>query len=1092
MHHPDRSGRLARQGTSLSPAKKALLEKWGAGSRFPHEAAIERRPLDVGSVPISFVQERQLFLERLTPQTAVNNISISLRVKGPLNAGNLARSAHRILARHESLRTSFEMNQGPPLARVSSDVTLAFPIEDLHSFGSDAVAEALRRAETLAAQPIDLSRPPLLRLRLFRLSSCDHLLHIAIHHSIGDGWSVGVLIKELFQGYRDFENGGWVEPGELPIQYADFAHWQRQFLKGPHLDRLLDFWKRTLAGELPLLELPTDHPRPPRQTFRGGTHRFTLPKEVSDRIKEVGRDLEVTPFMTLMAAFLSLLYRLSGQEDLLVGTPVAGRLRPETEGLIGAFINTLVLRTDLSGEPSFRELLFRVRDVALDAYGHQELPFERLVAELRPERDPSRSPLTQVMFNLQNSPLPPLNVPGLSLEVISMDRNTSPVDLSLILSETTAGMEGAFEYSTDLFAPSTIDRLSDSFVLLLEDALGHPEKKISKLAILSDAERHRLLVALNATRADYPREKGVEDLFEAQVERTPDATAVVSSQTKLTYRELDTWAEDLAEKLRLLGVGPGVPVGVFMDRSAALLAGLLAVMKSGGAYLPIDPTLPHDRVEFMLRDAGARVLLVDSPESSAGGIEGIRSVGVGNWLGAAADPLGAKPRARRPGGASDALAYLIYTSGSTGRPKGVAIRRGALINLLWAMRELVGIRAGDRLLAVTSVSFDIAALELFLPLITGATVVLAGREITRDRRRLEEVIKSEGITVMQATPSAWRLLLGGGWRGRAGLVALSGGEPLTPELADQLLDRVGTLWNLYGPTETTVWSTACQVRAGDRPIMIGRPIANTQCYILDSRLEPVPVGVAGELHIGGEGLAAGYLNQPELSAERFIPNPMTQDGAPGGCLYKTGDRARLRADGSIEHLGRLDHQVKLHGFRIELGEIEAVLIRHPSVLSVAVLARESTGGYQHLAAFVVPKEGPAPTPDLLREFLRASLPAYMIPPVFVFLKEMPLTRAGKVDRKSLPTAALPPRETIYVAPRTPLEDTLAATIARVLGMERVGVQENFFDLGGGSIQILEIIARVQEQGWALTPEMFFEHQTIQALAESVSRGRHDC
>ncbi len=1082
---------LPGRHASLSPAKRALLEHWASGGRSAEDVPIEPRSRTTGPVPLSFLQERQLFLEALTPGTAVNNISVCIRLAGALDLGRLARCAHRILDRHEVLRTSFDIDHGVAVATISPRAAIDVPLEDLELLGAGAFAEAIRSAREHAEKPFDLSRPPLLRIRAYRLSPLDHLLHIVIHHTIGDGWSLGVLLRDLFDGYSAGERGGSAEPSPLPIQYADFAEWQRRSVKSPLLDRQLHYWKSKLAGELPSLELPADRPRPAKQSFRGATRRFRLASGTAEMLKKVGREHQVTPFMILGSAFGTLLSRFSGQEDVLIGMPIAGRPRPETEGMIGAFINTIVLRTDLSGEPTFLELLGRVRDVALDAFAHQELPFEKVVAELRPERDPSRSPIFQAMFNLQNSPIPDLRIPGLSIELIPMDRNTSPVDLTLIMNESPTGLEGAFEYSTDLFDASTIDRLSDSFERLLEDAVGHPERRISKLAIMSEAERRHLVLGLNDTRAEYPREQGVAELFEDQVRRTPGKTALIAGTSELTYGELDSWADRLADELKAAGVGPGVRVGVFTDRSPCLLAALLAVLKAGGAYVPIDPTLPPDRVEFMLKDAGTRALMTEEDRHLTKALEGIVLCPIGEREGVSETQAQISRRADASPARPEDPAYLIYTSGSTGQPKGVIVRRDALVNVLWSMKELIGIRPVDRLLAVTSVSFDIAALELFMPLVAGATVVLADRETTSDRRKLEAEIEGRGITLMQATPSAWRMLLAGEWRGRAQLTALSGGEPLTRDLADQLLGRVGSLWNLYGPTETTVWSSACRIRPGPEPITVGRPIANTQCYILDSRLEPVPPGVTGDLYIGGDGLAIGYLNRPAMTAERFIPDPFAPPEGTGGRLYRTGDRARLRPDGSFQLLGRVDRQVKIHGFRIELAEIEAVLGRHPALSAVAVVPREGAEGGRHLVAYVVPVADAAADPGLLRDFLRSLLPAYMVPAVFVFLKELPLTRAGKIDFKSLPAAAPPSVATACVAPATQLEELLASTVAKVLGVDRVGVEDNFFDLGGGSIQILEVIVRAREMGCSLTPELFFEHQTIRALAHFVERGRRD-
>ncbi|HYU00407.1 MAG TPA: amino acid adenylation domain-containing protein [Gemmatimonadales bacterium] len=1040
-----------------------------------HVLRLAPRSPDGGVVPLSFVQERQLFLELLDPLTAVNNLAMCVRIEGSLDLARLTLGANRLLARHEALRTSFQTGRGRPGVTIAPSLEIDLGLVDLRAHEPDRLAEAVRLATLEARRPFELDQAPLLRVRTFRLALDSHVLVVVIHHTIADGWSLGVFLRELFSDYR-----GSLPP-PLPIQYADFAAWQRQSLDGPLFERQLSYWKHQLGGELPVLDLPIDRPRPARQTFAGATHRFHVPADLTGAVRALSRRHDATPFMTLVAAFQALLHRWCGQDDILVGTPTAGRTHPETEPLIGAFINTLVLRTDLSGDPSFAEVLSRLRAVALAAYAHQDLPFEKLVAELRPQRDLSRTPIFQVMFILQNTPLPSLQLPELSLQLLPLDRGAAQFDLTLIVTESEDGLEGAFEYNTDLFEASTIERLGGAYQLLLADAIAHPEQRISRLSVMTEVERHYLVSRLNETRADYPRDACVHELFEAQVAQTPDAVAVIAADGTLTYRELDRRAGALALDLRDLGVGPDVRVGVCLERSVDLVPALLAVQKAGGAYVPIDPATPQERALFMLRDAGARVLLTDGPWDP-GMSDGVVVHRVGKANGGGPRRLA---QVAYPGVTSEHLAYVIYTSGSTGEPKGVCIRHRALVNLLWSMRRLLGPKAGDRLLAVTSVSFDIAALELYLPLIAGATVVLASRNMTVNSRKLQDAIAEHGVNLMQATPATWRMMLQGGWLGAPALMALCGGEPLSPELADQLLRRVGSLWNLYGPTETTVWSAASPVRRGQFQITIGLPLANTQLHVLDARLQPVPTGARGELYIGGDGVSPGYVNRPDLTAERFVPNPFGTSAAEGDRLFRTGDWARRLPDGSIEVLGRLDDQVKIHGFRIEPGEIESALRRHPSVCDIAVVARGSASGDKHLVACIVPAREPAPDPRELRAFLRGVLPAYMVPAVFDAVSELPLTPAGKVDRRAL-AAGVSPSSPAFVAPRTPAEETLAAIYAQVLGIDRVGIHDNFFDLGGGSIQILEIIVRAQADGLHLTPDAFFEYQTVAELAAFVS------
>jgi amino acid adenylation domain-containing protein len=1061
-----------RGAAALSPAKQALLAKWSLGGS---RGIAQITPGDPDApVALSFVQERQLFLELLDPLTAVNNLATCLRIEGPLDLSALERSANRVIARHETLRTSFDLSQGRAIPRIVPALTFELEVVDLHEH-TNSEAEALRVAAQEARRAFHLWRPPLLRAKAFRAGLELHVVVIVVHHTIADGWSLGVLLGELFFHYRALTEGTSSELPPLAIQYRDFVVWQRHPRHGPLFERQLAFWKEQLGGELPVLDLPVDHPRGARQTFGGATRPFRVPPSLTAGLKELGRRHDATLFMTLMAGYQALLHRYCRQDDLLIGTPTAGRTLPETRDLIGPFINTLVLRTDLTGDPSFGELLARVRAVALAAYAHQDLPFERLVAELRPQRDLSRTPIFQAMFNLQSSPLPELEIPGLSVRVLTVDRGAAQFDLTLLVGEAPNGLDAELEYNSDLFDRATIERLTESFLRLLEGAVADPDARLSALPLMSEAERHRLVIQGNDTAADYPRGACVHQLVAGQVERSPDAVAVVCDGARLTYRELDCWANQLATVLRRRGVGPDVRVGVHLERSPALVAALLAVMKAGGAYVPIDPALPTERVHHLLRDSGAAVLLTEEPLHRGGPVDAIF----------VRPAEGAATRAPDSGVTPANLAYLIYTSGSTGLPKGVLVPHGALANLLWSMGRLFELGPGDRLLAVTSVCFDIAALELYLPLIVGGTVVLATREETLDRRRLHAAITAHRVKALQATPSMWRLILQGDWPGDRGLMALSGGEPLTPELAERLLPRVGSLWNLYGPTETTVWSAACRVRPGAHPITIGRPIANTQLYVLDAQLQPLPVGATGELHIGGDGVALGYHNLPELTAQRFISVPPGLGGPLRGRLFRTGDLARHRPDGTIEVLGRLDEQVKLHGFRIEPGEVESALCRHPAIREAAVVVREASGGEKHLVGYVVLENGPEVLPGELREFLRATLPAYLVPAVFVPLGRLPLTSAGKVDRRSLPAPLLAASDAELAAPGSMVERQLAELYAQVLGLRRVGIHDNFFDLGGGSIQILEIIVRAQSLGLVLSPPAFFEHQTVAALAASV-------
>jgi amino acid adenylation domain-containing protein len=1050
-----------------------------------HSPSIPARHRREGPVPLSFVQERQLFLELLEPLTAVNNLSLCLRIDGPLDVGRLERSANQLVARHDVLRTSFATSRGIPVATIAATVGIPLEVVDLEGAPPDPLAEALRLARVEAEHPFALDEVPLLRVRLYRLAAECHVFLVVIHHAIADGWSLGVFLREIFSGYQATESTAAQRP--LPIQYADFAAWQRDAIAGPLYQQQLDYWRGRLGGELPILDLPTDHSRSPRQTFSGATHRFSLPLELARTLKELSRREDATPFMALVAGFAALLHRWCGQDDLVIGTPTAGRTHPETDSLIGPFINTLALRVDGSGDPSFTDLLRRVRAVALEAYQHQDLPFEKLVAELRPQRDLSRTPVFQALFVLQNSPLSPAEVPGLSFAHLPIDRGTAAFDLTLTATETAQGIDCAFEYNTDLFARPTIERLGGTYRRLLLNAAATPEERLSHLKILSEVERDRLIRELNETEAEYPRDAFVPELFEAQAVRTPDAAAVICGGHVTTYGGLQHRMDEIAGDLRRFGVGVQDRVAVLLERSSDLVATLLAVQKIGAVYLPIDPGTPPERIAFMLRDATVHTLVTDGSRS---GLE-LDSVDVYRTD---QERLAGWPRpasSAREIPSAQSLAYVIYTSGSTGHPKGVAIRHGALVNVLWSMRQRLDLQPSDRLLAITSISFDIAGLELYLPLLVGATVVVATQEMLASSTQLQAAIANHGVTVMQATPAGWRMLLQGGWRGAPSLVALCGGEPLGVELAAQLLARVGSLWNLYGPTETTIWSAGGKVSRGRRPITIGQPIANTELYVLGRNLEPVPLGAVGELYIGGEGVSPGYVNRPELTRERFVPDPFGRPGRSGGQLFRTGDRARRGADGSIEVIGRLDDQMKINGFRIEPAEIESALSRHASVHEAAVVAREASGSGRNLVAYIVASREPVPEKAELRGYLRAVLPAYMVPTTFVVLPSLPRTQAGKIDRRALMARPEPPSDPVQAAPNSPLERKLAATVGQVLGLPRVGIHENFFDLGGGSIQIMEIIAHGKADGLHLTPEVFFEHQTIAELAVALADAAQD-
>jgi len=1052
--------------------------KTGASSAPP----LARVPRN-GGQPLSFAQERLWFLQKLDPESVVYNLQANVRFAGGLDRSALERALAELVRRHEPLRTRFEEREGRPVQVIALPSPVELPVVDLGPLGrGDRPREAQRVASEQVRRPFDLPRGPAFRTLLLRLGADDHRLLVTQHHIITDGWSIALLVEEVLALYRAFAAGLASPLPEPARQYVDFACWQREWLQGETLERQLSYWRERLRGARPALDLPTDRPRPAVQTANGETLRFELTRQISDEVEALSRAEGATPFITLLAAFTMLLSRYSGEDDVVVGTANGNRSLVETERMLGLFVNTVVLRTDLSGDPSFREVLARVRKVSLEAHSYGDLPFEKLVEELRPPRDLSRSPVFQVLFVIQNTPLAALT--RLGDEGAIGERGTAAYDLSLYVTETDRGFAGSLEYNTDLFDAETARRFAAHYQELLGRAVAHPERRISELTVLGEAERHRILVEWNATEKPVPA-RCAHELVESQAARTPQAVAVEFEGQSLTYAELDRRANRLAHRLRRLGVRPGVLAGLHTERSLDMMVGLLGILKAGGAYVPLDPAYPTERLQWMLADARPAVVLTQ--RGLADGLPAFDGHRVtldeptGEDGGESPLPSGAGP---------DHLAYVIFTSGSTGRPKGVAIPHRALANLLASMREEPGLSARDTLLAVTTLAFDIAGLELLLPLIAGGRIVLASRETAIDGAALGRLLAQSGATVMQATPATWRMLIASGWRGDPRLKILCGGEALPSELARELRERGASLWNVYGPTETTIWSTVHAVREVTTPVPIGRPIANTRVHVLDARLQPVPIGVSGELYIGGTGVARGYLGRSDLTAERFVPDPF--GGERGGRLYRTGDRARYRVDGTVECLGRIDHQLKLRGFRIEPAEIEAALREHGAVGDCVVVARDGAGSDRRLVAYLVASTSGPPAASELRAFLKRRLPDYMVPAVFVTLAALPRTPNGKVDRRALPDPD-PGRsglESAYVPPGGPVEEAVAAIWSEVLGRERVGAHDNFFDLGGHSLNAAQVLSRIQDAFQVQIPlRRVFEAPTVAGLAESVERAR---
>ena len=1033
-----------------------------------------------GPCPLSFAQERLWFLDQLEPQNPVYHNVEAVEWKGPLDRNALEKALDALVARHESLRTVFRAVDGIPVQVVTPARAVPFEVIDFRG-GSPDEEEVRRQLKEKSRQPFDLGRDLMLRATLFRVGEDEYKLLLVIHHIASDGWSMGVLLRELGILYEAFRNRQPASLPELPIQYRDFAQWQREWLQGQVLQKQLSYWQERLAGAPALLQLWTDHPRPSLPTRSGARQAIALPEKLAHSLAALNKREGTTLFMALLAAFQVLLHRYTGQTDLCVGSPIANRSKLETEGLIGFFVNTLVLRADLSGDPSFREVLGRVQDVALEASANQDLPFQKLVEAFDPKRSLSHSPLFQVMFVL-NETAEGIGLAGVRTRAEEIGSGTAKFDLMLSLEESGGRIWGHIEYDTDLFEAETIRRMAGHYETLLRAAVRDPDQRVSSLPMLTEPERRLLCVDWNDTRRAYP-ECGVCQLFEAQARQTPEFVAVEDDERQLTYQHLNVRANQLARHLQKLGVGPEVLVGILVDRSVEMVVALMGILKAGGAYVPLDPEYPLERLAFMVEDSKLQVLVTQRHFQDK--LSDLRRelICLDADFGAIA---GESPEDKPSGAQPDNLAYVTYTSGSTGVPKGVQIINRSLVNMLTSAQTRPGFTANDTILAATRLTFDVAALELFLPLIAGGRVVLASRETAEDGERLKEGLKGSAATVFQATPSTYRLLLESGWQGSKDIRIQAAGEALAPELARELLKRGASLWNLYGPTETTVYSTMCRVISAEGPISIGTPIGNTQCYVLDPHLQPLPIGVAGELHIGGAGLARGYLNRPELTAEKFIHHPFSDE--PGARLYKTGDLARYLPDGNIEFLGRLDNQVKIRGFRIELGEIEAALQEHPAVSAAVVVMREDRPDDKRLVTYVVPKQAPAPTPGELRGFLGRRLPEFMLPSRFEFLPSLPLTPSGKVDRGALPAPgeSRPEASAAFVAPGSELEEKLAGIWRDVLRLDRVGVHDNFFDLGGNSLLATQVISAVRKEFASQVPlRRLFEMPTLSGLALAV-------
>ncbi|HLJ26306.1 MAG TPA: amino acid adenylation domain-containing protein [Candidatus Angelobacter sp.] len=1061
----------------------------GASSHRP--PAIKRAARKDALLPTSFAQQSLWLIDQLTPGKATYNMPSALRIRGELDVEVLKRTVEEVVRRHETLRTRFVSVRGEPQQIIEDHVNIEMPVLDLThvSREQEREAEAMRLAREEAMQSFNLQQAPLFRGKLLRLDELNHVLLLTMHHIISDGWSTGVLIQEVSVLYSAFSAGRPSPLGELPIQYADYSMWQREWLEGGVLEQQLAYWRRQLAASS-VLKLPADRPRPAAPSQKGALHDFVIEANVTQKLKRLAEEQGATLFMVLLAAFQTLLYRYSGQTDIAVGTPIAGRNNDDTEKLIGYFINTLVLRVTLSGSPSFRELVQRTKEVTLEAYAHQDVPFEKLVEALSPERNLDSTPLFQVMIVLQNVPQAELQLGGAKLQPLNIESDTAKFELTMVLAEnagTDEGTYGTLEYSTDLFEKATMGRMIRHFQTLLEAVASESGRAIDEFTLMQAAERRQLLVEWNDTAVSYGGSECIQELFEEQARKTPQATAVQYERQQLTYEDLNRRANQLAYHLRSLGVGPEVRVGICLQRSFEMVVGLLGVLKAGGTYVPLDPDHPQERLAYVLKDADVAVLLIHAETAQSLPATNVRIVHLNDdWK-----KIEAESCVDLPGWSSpENAAFIIYTSGSTGEPKGVVVPHRALCNqICWAVREF-HISDADRFLQKTSLSFDVSAEEIFVPLTAGARVVLAKPSGERDLEYLARFVEDEAITCLDLPPALLQVLLDssrlGPWTSVR--LVLCGGEAVGAEVVRLFYDKFSIrLLNVYGPTETTVQSTFADQLQGKEIIPIGRPVANTQVYVLDERYAPVPVGVVGELLIGGSGLARGYGNRPELTAEKFVPNPFAK--TQGERLYRTGDQVRWLADGTLEFLGRIDHQVKLRGYRIELGEIESALESHPNVAQSVVLAREDQSGSKRLIAYLIKRTGAeSAKASELEEYLKVRVPEYMVPVAFVELEKWPLSHNGKIDRKSLPQPDVDTSEREYVTPRNPTEETLCRLWQEVLQRERVGIHDNFFKIGGHSLRAAQVAARMRESFKVEIPlRRMFESPTIAQLAQVIDQ-----
>jgi len=1046
-------------------------------------------------LPLSFAQQRLWFLDQLEPGSASYNIPVAMKINGNLNIAAFEESIGEVISRHETLRTTFSSTGGKPVQIISEKSDFRLRIIDLRPLSvNDRENEAKKLAIKDAQEPFDLVTGPLFRASLILLTDNECMILMNMHHIISDGWSGGIIINEVANFYKSIINDETSPLTDLEYQYVDFAAWQRSWLQGEALENQITFWKNQLAGSPPLLELPTDRPRPAVQTFNGSDVKRHFSKEISDALVELSQKEGVTHFMVLIAAFQVLLHRYSNQDEILVGSPIANRTRSEIEHLIGFFVNTLVFKANLEENLSFIELLRQVRETALGAYAHQDLPFEKLVEELHPSRDLSHSPIFQVAFVYQNAPTSNVvELPDLTLNPVETESTTAKYDLTLTVAQSPEGLFGSLEYNTDLFDVSTIERMLNHYKMLLEKIIKNPDDPIEEYLILDDAEKQRLLYEWNQTETEYPSGKCVHQWFEEYANNQPDALAVSfkadtqSENTQLTYQELNQKANQLASYLRKLEVGPEKIVGICMERSVEMVIAMLGILKAGGAYVPIDPAYPTDRIEYMIKDSGLYILLTqDLLISNLPNHNGNNLCLDTEWDKISKHPSENLPIKTDP----DNIAYLIYTSGSTGKPKGTMLRHRGACNLAVAQMEAFGVKNGSRIMQFSSLSFDAATWEFIMAMLSGSALVLSSSASVANGQELVKIMSDQKVTTITIPPSVLAVLPTDPLPDLKTVV--TAGEAVSGELVERWGESRQFV-NAYGPTETTVCASMHEcVENYPKGPPIGKPIGNFQLYILDKNFQPVPVGVPGELCMAGVGLARGYLNRPDLTADQFMPNPFSE--VSGERLYRSGDLVRYLEDGNIEFLGRIDQQVKVRGFRIELGEIEAILDKHESITDLTVLAREDKPGDKRLVAYIVTNNKNELNAAGLKSYMRSELPEYMVPTAIVFLDELPLTPNGKLDRNALPIPEISRDDLAsqYVAPSNDGEEKLVQIVSELLQVEKVGINDNFFELGGHSLLATQFISRIREAFDVELPlKVLFEKPTAAEIVQEINRASQE-